>query len=142
MPDDSLQALPGHRAKMVTFPPHAANIFQCLDRSLFGILKRQMNSNLPFGNDHSVAAWVKHIFHNFKQTLISNKVCSAFMHIGIQYSIKVEPYLLTFDECVLRESSGFLEIWQHDYPLGQLLLRRKRSRFGSLNQEKRIDENQ
>jgi hypothetical protein len=106
MEGDILPTLAQHRVKTVTFPPHRTNIFQCLDLSLFGILKKKMNCK-PFRSDDSVAALVKRIFHNLKQTLLQYRVRSAFVHIGIQYIIDAERYLLIFDEFALRESPGF-----------------------------------
>jgi hypothetical protein len=80
-----------------------------------------------------VAAFVKRTFHNLKQIFVPDSIRSVFIYIGIQYNIDVEPHLLVFDKSALRESPEFLAIWQRDYPLEQLALRRKRSRFGWVN---------
>jgi hypothetical protein len=140
--EDILQTLADYHVKVVTFPPHMTNFFQCLDLSLFSVLKKKMNSQLPLGSDDSVVAFIRRIFHDPKQTLTPDIVRSAFVHIGVEYDIDAEPCLLIFDESVLRQSSGFLAIWQCDYPLEQLSPRRQRARFGWVNQDKRIEWNE
>jgi hypothetical protein len=101
-----------------------------------------MNYKLPLGSDNSVSAFIRRIFPNLKQTLTPDIVRSPFAHIGVEYNIDAEPYLLIFDESVLRQSSGFLAIWQRDYPLEQLSPRRHRARFGWVNQDKCIEWNE
>jgi hypothetical protein len=39
--EDILQTLADYYVKVVTFPLHTTNIFQCLDLGLFGVLKRK-----------------------------------------------------------------------------------------------------
>jgi hypothetical protein len=83
-------------------------------------------------------SFIKRIFHNLKQTLVVDNLRTAFIQIGIQYNIDVEPYLLVFDELVLRESQGFRAIWWRDYPL-KVLSPRRRSRFHWVNWDERDD---
>jgi hypothetical protein len=40
-----------------------------------------------------------------------------------------------FDESALHQSQCFLTLWQRDYPLEQLAARRRKARFGWVNQE-------
>jgi hypothetical protein len=136
------QTLADYYMEVVIVPPHTTNIFQCLDLSLFGVLKKKMNSKLPLRSDDSVVAFIRRLFHNLKQTLTPEIVRNTFVHIGVEYNIDVEPYLLICDQSVLRQSSGFLAIWQRDYPLEQLSPRRQRAKFGWVNQDKGIEWNE
>jgi hypothetical protein len=36
-----------HNMKLITFPPHTAQIFQNLDLCVFGVFKRKMQEKLP-----------------------------------------------------------------------------------------------
>jgi hypothetical protein len=83
-----------------------------------------MNYKLPLDFDETTAEFIKRIFHTIKQTLVEDNVRSSFMQIGLQYNIETSPYLLSFDEDVLRQSSGFISLWQKDYPLEQLSRRK------------------
>jgi hypothetical protein len=140
--EDILQTLADCHLKVVTLPPHTTNIFQGVDLSLFGVLKKKMNSQLPLRSDDSVAAFIRRIFHSLKQTLTPDIVRSDFVHIGVEYNIDAEPYLLIFDESVPHQSSEFLAIWQRDDPLEQLPPRSQRARFGWVNQDKHIEWNE
>jgi hypothetical protein len=51
------------------------------------------------------------------ENIIEDNVCSVFVHLGFSYQVDVSPYLLVFDENMLRESQGFKTLWQRDYPL-------------------------
>jgi hypothetical protein len=46
-----LEMLREHDVKVITFPPHTTQVFQALDLSLFGVLKRKLQYKLPLGND-------------------------------------------------------------------------------------------
>jgi hypothetical protein len=135
MRHDIFQMLADHRVKVITFPPHTTNIFQSLDVSLFGVFKSQMNSKIPFDTDESATGFIKRIFHNMKQTPVPDNVRSAFVNIGIRYHVDVDPYLLIFDEYVLRESEKFLALRRCDCPLQDLSPRRRSARFGWVNRE-------
>jgi hypothetical protein len=99
---DTLQALANHRVKVITFPPHTSHIFQSLDVSLFGNFKRRMNDRLPLETDETTAGFIRRIFHMMKQTLVETNVRSAFRLAGLRYDIDRNPYVLLFDENVLR----------------------------------------
>jgi hypothetical protein len=53
--------------------------------------------------------------------------------VGIRSDIVTNPYVLLFDEHVLRESPGFTSLWQRDYPLEKLSQRRRNATFGWVN---------
>jgi hypothetical protein len=98
-----------------------------------------MSYKLPMNSDDSTAALIRYIFHNMKQTLVADNLRSAFVQIGVSYNIDVVPCCLIFDESTLRQSQGFLALWHRDYPLEQLLTRRRSAQFGWVNREMRND---
>jgi hypothetical protein len=108
---ETLQVLAEHRVKMIAFPPHAMHIFQALDFSLFGILKKKMNCQLPSQNGETAVGLIKRIFHNLNQSLVEDNVRSAFVHLGLTYQVDVTPYLLIFRKNVPPESQGFQTHW-------------------------------
>jgi hypothetical protein len=57
-----------HDVKVITVPPHTTQIFQALDLSLFGVLKRKLQYKLPIGNDDRVVGFIQKAFHSLKQT--------------------------------------------------------------------------
>jgi hypothetical protein len=72
-----------------------------------------MGYQLPFDDDdETTASFIKHIFHNPKQALVKGNIRSAFMQFGLSYDIETTPYLLLFDENMIRESPGFLALWE------------------------------
>jgi hypothetical protein len=131
---DILQILADHHVKVITFPPHTTHIFQSLDLSLFGTFKKKMNYKLPLESDETAAGFIKRIFHTMKQTLVEDNVRSAFVQLGLRYDIETIPYLLLFDEQVLRQSPGFTSLWAQDYPIEKLSHRRSHATFGWVNQ--------
>jgi hypothetical protein len=109
---ETRQMLADHRVKVITFPPHTTHIFQSLDLSLFGNFKKKMNYKLPLESDETTAGFIRKIFHTLKQTRVEDNVRSSFMQIGLQYNIESTAYLLSFDDNVLRQSPGFISLWQ------------------------------
>jgi hypothetical protein len=101
---ETLQVLAEHQVKVITFPRHAAHIFQALDFSLFGVFKKIRNSQLPFQNDETTIGFIKHIFHNLKQSSVEDNVRGAFVHLDLTNQLDVIPYFLVFNEDELRES--------------------------------------
>jgi hypothetical protein len=58
----TLRNPPAHWIKVATFPPHTTNVFQCLDLSLFDILKKRINYKLLLDRDDSMAMFIQRIF--------------------------------------------------------------------------------
>jgi hypothetical protein len=54
------------RVRIVTFAPHTTQIFQTLDLSLFGVLKRRGQYQLPFGDDAGSARFSKKRYRDFR----------------------------------------------------------------------------
>jgi hypothetical protein len=103
---------------------------------------KKMNYNLPLESDEHTAGFIKRIFHLTKQTLMEHNVPSVCMQLGLQYNSEETPDLLHLDEGVLRESSGFISLWENDYPPERLLYKRRNSPFGWVNKMMRPEWNQ
>jgi hypothetical protein len=60
------------RVRIVTFAPHTTHIFQALDLSLFGVLKRRGQYRLPFGDEKRTIQFIKKVYHDFRLTMIDD----------------------------------------------------------------------
>jgi hypothetical protein len=101
------------RVRIVTFAPHTTQIFQVLDLSLFGVLKRRGQDQLRFGDDARSARFIKKgesrfsIDHDQHQYMERR----AFRGIGLIYNIVGGIRRVLFDEIILCESGGFRKLW-------------------------------
>jgi hypothetical protein len=58
MRKDTFQTLAAHLVQIFTFQPHTINTFQCLDRRLFGLLKKKSYGELLLHSDDSAAVFI------------------------------------------------------------------------------------
>jgi hypothetical protein len=79
-------------------PPHITQIFQELDVSLFGVLKRKGQYKLPIEDDQRTAPFLRKTYRAFKQTMIETNRWGAFHELGFEFDTSVEPYHLLFHE--------------------------------------------
>jgi hypothetical protein len=100
------------RVGVITIALHTTQIFQVLDVTQFGVLKRHTRYELSFGDEKSTAEVVKKGYHDFKQTMVEPNIWGAFQALGFEFGFDrtSEPYRLLFDEETLRESAGFREL--------------------------------
>jgi hypothetical protein len=109
MRESTLRDFAALRVKMAAFPNHNANIFQCLDLSLFGILKKRIDYRLPLDRNDSMAMFIKCIFHNMKQTLFEDNV----LHLSrlesgiISTSFPIASFSMNLHFARVRGSSHF-----------------------------------
>ena len=133
--DEIIGLLTEARVRVITFAPHTTQIFQILDLTLFGVLKRRTNYQLPFEDERATVKFIMKVYHDFKQTMVEPNIWGAFRAIGFGFGFDTEsePYRLLFDGEKLRQSAGFRELWSIDFPLDQLSSRRQNARFGWIN---------
>jgi hypothetical protein len=124
-----------HDVNVITFPPHATQVFQALELSLFDILKRKLQSKLPLSNDTRGVGFIQKAFHSLKQTFVPTNVRNAFKMLGFEFNVTKSPYILRLRKEKLHGSLGFREIWDADSPLDQLSKRREEARDGWINQD-------
>jgi hypothetical protein len=58
----------------------------------------------------------------------------AFAAIGLTHDIDQSRYGLLFDKQKLRQSLGFMELWERDLLLESLSRRRQNAKFGWINE--------
>jgi hypothetical protein len=73
------------------------------------------------------------VHHHFKKIMIEINIWRAFAAIGFTYGIEQNPSGLLFEEEKLRQSSGFVELWERDTPLESLSKQRREAKFGWIN---------
>jgi hypothetical protein len=131
--DDVIRLLTEARVRVITFAPHMTHIFQVLDLTLFGVLKRRPRYELPFETDDSTIKFIMTVYHDFRQTMVPSNVWGAFHALGFDYDTRRDLSRLLFDEGKLRGSAGFQALWSLDFPLDQLSDRRRSTRSGWIN---------
>jgi hypothetical protein len=137
--DDIISLLTEARVRVITSAPHTTQIFQVLDVTLFGVLKRCLGDKLPFEDEKETVRLIMKVYHDFKQTMVEPNIWDAFRVIEFEFDTEAEPYQLLFNEEKLRQSEGFRELWSIELSLDQLLSQRQNARFGWINvQEARI----
>jgi hypothetical protein len=115
------------RVVVVTFAPHTTQLFQVLDLTLFGVLKRRGQEQLPLEDDAGRARFIRKVYHDFRMTMmmIEPNIWGALRGIGFKYSVVYRAQRVSFDEMTLRKSEGFKELWDIDCPVGNLWPRRE-----------------
>jgi hypothetical protein len=131
--DDVISLLIEARVLVITFPPHTSHIFQVLDLTLFGVLKRRPRYELPCETDNSTVKCIMKVYHDFTQTMVPSNVRRAFSALEGDYGTRREPSRRLFDEEKLRGSAGFQELWSLDFFPDQLSDGRRAARFGRIN---------
>jgi hypothetical protein len=84
--------------------------------------------------EQSATAFLLRIYRSFKQAMIEINIWGAFAAIGFTHNIDQNPYGLLFDEQKLRQSPGFMGIWERDTPLESLSRRWQNAKFGWINE--------
>jgi hypothetical protein len=133
--DDIIGLLAKARVRVITFAPHTTKIFQVLDVTLFGALKRRLGYKFPFEDEKETVKFIMKVYHDFKQTMVEPNTWGDFQAIEFEFDTEAEPYRLLFNEEKLRQSECFRELWSIDCPLDQLSSRRQNSRFGWINKQ-------
>jgi hypothetical protein len=137
--DGVIRILTEARVRVITFAPHTAQVFQVLDLTFFGVLKRCPRYELPFDDDNATVKVMIQVYHDFTQTMVSSNVWRAFRAFGLEFEFESEfdtrsgPSGLLFDEVKLRETAGLEELWSVDFPLEQRSGGRLAALFGWIN---------
>jgi hypothetical protein len=92
---------------------------------LFGVLKRRGQHELPLEDDAGSARFIRKVYHDFRVTMIELNIWGAFRGIGVECSAGNGIQRVSFDEMTLRESEGVKELWEVDFPVGNLSPRRQ-----------------
>jgi hypothetical protein len=93
-----------HKVKVFAFPPHMTEIFQTLELSLFGMLKRKLPDKLPFSNDDLMMALIQRFFHFRSEAFVPDNVRNTVKMLGFKCDIAKSPHTLLLREGKLRGS--------------------------------------
>jgi hypothetical protein len=129
----SLDLLWDARVRVITWSPDTTHIFQELDISLFGFLKRRGQSKFPFDHETDTATFLCTTYRTFKQTMVEVNIWAAFQQAGFELNVSIEPYCLRLDEEKSTASLSFQEISSLDFPLERRSARQQQASFGWIN---------
>jgi hypothetical protein len=119
--------------RIITFAPHTTLVFQMLDILLFCPLKKHAAGLKSLDEEQPAAAFLLKVYHNFKQIMVEVYIWGAFAAIGFIHDIEQSPYGLLFDKEKLRQSRGFVELWDRATPWESLSKRRRAAKFKWIN---------
>jgi hypothetical protein len=110
--------------RVITWPAHTTRIFRALNISLFGVLKRRTQHQLPFDENDGITAFTLKTWYRFKQTVIEANTWGAFHEAGFEFAVGVDPSRIWFDAKKVRRNPLFQEMWALDFPFQKLSVRR------------------
>jgi hypothetical protein len=90
------------------------------DVVLFGSLKKHATGLKTLDEEQSVAAFLRKVYHDFKQTMVEVNIWEDFSVICFTHDIEKTPYGLLFNEEKFRQSRGFVELSERNTPLENL----------------------
>jgi hypothetical protein len=107
--DHAISLLTEAGVRVITFAPHTTQVFQVLDLTLFGLLKRCPRYKLPFDNDNTTSTFIMKVYYDFGQTMVPPNIWGSFRAFGFEFELDMrnEPYRLLFEQEKLRVSAGF-----------------------------------
>jgi hypothetical protein len=123
--DDVIRSLTEARVRIIIFAPHTTQVFQVLDFTLLGVLKRCPRYEVPFDDDNATVKVITKEYHDFRQTMARHNVWGTFRALAFEFDMRMATYGFLFDEVKLRESAGFDELCFVDFSLDQLSGRRR-----------------
>jgi hypothetical protein len=71
---------------------------------------------LPFDDDAGTAHFIKKVYHDLRSTMPDANIWGAFRSIGLSYGLVDWVHRISFNDITLRESDGFRELWDIDFP--------------------------
>jgi hypothetical protein len=135
--EDIIGLLTKAQIRVITFALHATRIFQILDVTVFGVLKRRVGDKLPFEDEKEIVEFIMKGYRDFKQTMEEPNIWRAFQAIGFEFEFDTEadPYRFLSNEEKLRENEDFRGSWSIDFRVDQLSSRRQNARFEWINKQ-------
>jgi hypothetical protein len=83
--DDIIGLLTEARVCVIAFAPHTRQIFQILDVTIFGVLKRRLGHKLRFEEEKGTLKFIMKAYRNFKQTMMESNIWRAFWAIRFEF---------------------------------------------------------
>jgi hypothetical protein len=88
--DELIRLLTEIRVRVITFAPHTTQIFQVLDLTLFGVLKRHPRYELPFENGNATVEDIMKVYHHFRQTIVPPNGRGIFQAVRFDFDRRNE----------------------------------------------------
>jgi hypothetical protein len=114
--DDVIRIPTEARANVVSFAPDTTQVFQLVDLTLFGVLKRCPRYELPLDENEAPVKAIAKVYHDSADTIVLGNVCRAFRACAFEFGMTRERYDFLFDEVKLRKSAGFRESRSVTFP--------------------------
>jgi hypothetical protein len=114
--DDVIRILTEGRVRMTIFAAQTTQVFQTLDLTLFGVLKRCPRYELPFHEKNATVKLITKAYHDFTHTMARPNVWGTFCALGFEFDTRREPHEPLSDEIKLRGSAGFEELCSVTFP--------------------------
>jgi hypothetical protein len=73
------------RVRVIIFAPHTTNIFQVLDLTLFGVLKRHGQYHPPFETENRTADFIVKTYKDVHCTMVGTNIWGLFRRIGLSF---------------------------------------------------------
>jgi hypothetical protein len=126
------------RVVVVAFAPQpdTTQIFQVLDLTLFGVLKRRGQYQLALDDDAVSARFTRKVYrdHDFRMPMVEPNTRGAFRGIRVKYSVVYGVQRVSLDETTLRESEALTEPLDINFPVGNLSPRRQSCKTRWINE--------
>jgi hypothetical protein len=76
--------------RLITFVPHATQISQVLNVTLFGAFKRRPRYELPFEDAKATVKSIMNVSHDFKRTMVEFNIWGAFQAPEFEFELEFE----------------------------------------------------
>jgi hypothetical protein len=119
----------------LTFPAHTTNLFQAPDLVFFGSLRHLKATAAGEFGDNSVNEQITKMIQAPEQTATSGTIKGSFRRAGMIPDTTTRPLKIRIDEEIMRQSPGFLAIWERNVSIDDLSRRRQVQRFGIINSQ-------
>jgi hypothetical protein len=124
-----------NHVKIVTFVPHATNVFQVIDVSSFGVFKTKEKFWMEQDNGETFAMTIRTIVRQFHSVATPDNIHGSFVLADFSYKTGVAPYVLEFSREQMVESPGLPQVWKVSAPLESLPMLRQNTQFRLVNKE-------
>jgi hypothetical protein len=123
--DRLMRELASLQVLVVSYPPHTSQMFQVLDRLLFGRLKLAKKHLVRDLQESAQLDHVIRVFKVYELATTSTTIRASFRHTGFDYEQRDGIWYLILNDQRLRAYPEFHEVWQIDYPEESLSNRRR-----------------
>jgi hypothetical protein len=98
--DDVIRLGTEVKVRVITFALHTTQIFQALDLTLFGVLKRLPRYEPTLEDDTEMVNFIRSLCNDFRQMIAPSNIWEAFraLALELEFDARSEPCRLFFDE--------------------------------------------